>query len=523
MKKVLITAALGAMSLAAERAAAMSWEVLCVKQGPVRGCNKPLRELDPNGGNPGNTRGYPIGVRSIPSKADSAEMSDITGTLNFFSLGFGGQIILRSSAWIGNGPGMDVTVYETTWGNPRCRYNISEAALVEFSQDGVNWITPGTIQTDPHNKRKWNTCHNGSFDISPLMYAQYVRITDQTNPHPCIVGDGNDAFDVDGVVANYELPSTPQTPGTPNPLCNYQQGVASQFVGASGNFPGRGIVPQRQNFANANINEAGFPAEAFTNPSVRDAVSGVFNFWSLGFGGFACFQLPYTVFNGPGEEIYAFETTWQNQPCPNYPEKADVQVSADGVSWSNSIRICKDALGIVGTDPAIDLDSFPGYPAINYIRFTDATNPADFGSGADAYDIDNIYLAQMPPNRPGTPNPQFSCWGDSSNGMNARRAVPAGTSRFIDGGVPEEMYALELTGSSVVSDQLRFKATIAEEGAYSYSVRSATGQEVLQGEFSGALYSTPEQEVSVRQLNNGVYFLTLHSASGRSTVKFLKN
>lgn len=519
MKKLLITAAMGSMALVAERAMSMDWSVLCVKQGPVRGCNLLPRVLDPNGGNPGNTPGYPLGVRSIPSKADSAEMSDASGTMNFFSLGFGGQIVLRSSAWIGNGPGLDVTVYETTWGNPTCRKNVSECALVEFSQDGVNWIAPGTLESGPNGS--WNACHNGSFDISPLMYAQYVRITDRTNPACYLRGDGNDAYDVDGVVANYELPSTPETPGTPGPVCDYRQGVAWQFIGDP--ISGKGIVPQRKNFANANINEPGFPAEAFTNPSVRDAISGVYNFWSLGFGGYACFQLPYAVFNGPGPEIYSFETTWQNQPCPSYPEKADVQVSADGTIWSNAIRICKDALGIAGTDPAIDLDSFPGFPVVNYIRFTDATNPADFGSGADGYDIDNIFLTQMPPNRPGTPNPQFSCWGDSSGGMHARRAVPAGASQFIDGGIPEEMYALELVGSSAVSDQIRFKATIAEEGAYTFSIRSSTGLEIKQGEFKGILYSTPEQEVSVQNLTSGVYFLTLNSPSGRSTVKFLKN
>jgi hypothetical protein len=245
----------------------------------------------------------------------------------------------------------------------------------------------------------------------------------------------------------------------------------------------------------------------------------VYNFWSIGFGGYACFKLPYTLFNGPGSDVYIFESTWQNKPCPSYPEKADVSVSADGITWSAKKLVCKDALGILGSDPAIELTDFgPGFSAINYIRFDDASNPASFGKGADSYDIDNIYFAQGPPNNPGTPDPNFSC----DNSTSARRAVPSGAATFIDGGVPEEMFALEIVGSNIVTDKLSFQATIAEAGPYTYSVRSSTGQEVLNGEFVGALYETPVSEISTARLNKGVYFLTLTSAMGKETVKFLK-
>jgi len=495
----------------------MSWEVVCIKQGPARGYV--AGHLKPGGvaktprvliasceGVPCWTstpvNGYPIPPRSVPGKARVADQSDAPGEMNFISLGFGGQIVMRSSSWIGNGPGNDLTVFETTWGNPACRTADSEQALVEVSEDGVNWVTPGSVTTGPWGS--YNTCYNGSFDISPLMKAQYVRITDRTNPSWGVQGDGDDAYDVDGIVANYELPPTlGMPPSAPN--CGYEQGVASQYVGAAGNFPGRGIVGQRKNFANANLNEAGFPMAAFSDPSLRDAVSGVYNFWSLGFGGYACFRLPYTLFNGPGSDIYSFETTWQNQPCPSYPEKANVSVSVDGVNWSSPVMICKDALGIPGTSPAIDLAAFgPGFGVVNYIRYQDATNPADFGGGADGYDIDNIAFAQMPPPPVGFPNPNFSC----TTAQTIRQAFPVGSATFKDGGVPEEMWALELVGGNMVSDKISFQATIAEEGGYSYSIRSATGQEVMNGDFAGSLYSTPVAEVSVSNLNNGVYFLT---------------
>jgi len=85
------------------------------------------------------------------------------------------------------------------------------------------------------------------------------------------------------------------------------------------------------------------------------------------------------------------------------------------------------------------------------------------------------------------------------------------------------MFALEIVGGNLVSDKISFTATIAEEGGYTYSIRSATGQEVMSGEFAGTLFSTPVAEIATSKLNNGVYFLTLTSATGKETVKFVKN
>jgi hypothetical protein len=539
MKKLITTAAIGVLSIAAQSAQATTWEVLCVKQGPARGFDSrsvrpgksamPTRALLPGAGNPGNTAGYPIGARSIPGKAAVAEMSDLSGAMNFFSLGFGGQIVLRSSDWFCNGQGADVTLYETTWGNPRCRPSNSEQALVEFSEDGFNWVTPGVTPGSVGTAVNglgglYNTCYNGSFDITPLIKAQYVRITDRTNPDWKVGGDGVDAYDVDGITVNFT--DCGQAP--PPVVCEFRQGVASQFATGPypytldpANTPGRGIAAQRRDISKANINEAGFPAGAFANPGLRDSGpnSGSYNFWSIGFGGYACLRLPYTVFDGPGDDIYSFETTWNNQPCPNYNEKARVMVSADGINWSSPVTICKDALSIVGSSPAIDLAAFgPGFGIVNYIRFEDASSPSDFGGGADGYDMDNIAIAQMPPVEPSMPAP-FSC----DNAINVRQSFPQGVNNFMEGGVPEEMFALELVGASIVSDKISFRATIAEEGGYTYSVRSSTGQEVLSGSFDGNLFETPVAEIATGKLNNGVYFLTLTSATGRETVKFIKN
>lgn len=506
-----------------------TWEVLCVKQGPARGFDArslrpgrlalPLRSLDPSITTMINTSGYPVGARSVPSKALVSEQSDMSGAMNFFSLGFGGQIVMRYSEWVTNGPGNDFTLFETTWGNPRCRPTNSEQALVEISQDGVNWITPGTLTNGLGGV--YNTCYNGSFDITPFQSIQFVRITDRTNPAWNVGGDGVDAYDVDGINVNYSLPPTESIPRSP--ICGYEQGVASQFVGAAGNFPGRGIVAQRKDFSKANINESGFTLAELSNPGLRDSGpgSGQYNFWSLGFGGWACLQLPYTVFDGPGAEFYSFETTWNNQPCPSYPEKANVSVSVDGVNWSSTVQICKDAIGIPGTSAAIDLSSFgPGFSIVNFIKFQDATNRSDFGNGADGYDMDNIWIAQSPPPSPAESPRGFSC--DNTN--NARRALPeTATTTYMDGGIPEEMFPLEIVGGTMVNDNINFLATIAEEGGYYFTIRNNQGQTMTQGQLIGDLFETPTQEVNVSNLPNGVYFLTLTSNGSRETVKFIKN
>jgi hypothetical protein len=529
MKKIL--SILAVVFLSTQFAQALTWEVMCVKQGPARGYDsrslrpgrtpKPIRVLTPSPtpptwSLPTPQTGYPVPARSVPSKALVSEQSDITGDMNFFSLGFGGQIVLRSDEWVSNGPGNDLTVFETTWGDPNCRPTNSEQALVELSEDGINWITPGALTVGPGGS--YNACYNGSFDITPLTKIQYIRITDRTNPAWNVQGDGVDGYDVDGITVNYALPPSFNTPTSP--VCGYQQGVASQYVGASGNFPGRGIAAQRKDFSKANINEVGFPVAALSNPSLRDATSGTYNFWSMGFGGWACLQLPYTVFDGPGAEFYSFETTWQNKPCPSYPEKANVSVSVDGVNWSEKVLICKDALGIAGTSNAIDLASFgPGFTVVNYIKFEDATNPSDFGGGADGYDMDNIIISQLPPPTPGQSPIGFSC----DNVTNVRRAFPEGNMTFIDGGVPEEMFPLEIVNGSVVSDKITFLSTIAEEGGYKFTIRNTQGQTMTEGTLNGTLYDTPTQEVSVNSFPNGVYFLTLTSNGSKETVKFLKN
>ena len=90
----------------------------------------------------------------------------ITGT--FFSLGFGGNVVLGFDDFIVNTPGDDITVFEVTGGSSYPE----EDATVEASQDGASWTMLGTVTRD------------GSVDLGAMPWAKFVRIIDISDPAP---------------------------------------------------------------------------------------------------------------------------------------------------------------------------------------------------------------------------------------------------------------------------------------------------------------------------------------------------
>ncbi|MCX8008610.1 MAG: fibronectin type III domain-containing protein [Patescibacteria group bacterium] len=118
-------------------------------------------------------------ARSNPQAAvGPAENSNLDGL--FFSLGFGGNIVLRFDNGVRDG----VIVVESTWPNYP-----DERARVEVSQDGTNWVLAGTVVQD------------GQVGMPDgIACVNYVRITDISNPNdfPDDIADG---YDVDGVRA----------------------------------------------------------------------------------------------------------------------------------------------------------------------------------------------------------------------------------------------------------------------------------------------------------------------------------
>ena len=115
----------------------------------------------------------------VAETAGAASDTPIIGS--FYSLGFGGSLILRFDNLIENGTGDDLRIYEVTGG-----VYPDEKATIEASQDGVTWVVLGTATRDE------------DFDLGSLEWASYVRITDTTAGTFEPAADG---FDLDAVKA----------------------------------------------------------------------------------------------------------------------------------------------------------------------------------------------------------------------------------------------------------------------------------------------------------------------------------
>ena len=102
---------------------------------------------------------------------------------SFYSLGFGGWVVLEFENSIVNGAGDDLRVYEVTGGSS---YPL-ELVKVEASVDGAVWYPLGTVTKD------------GSVNLGDLECAHYVKLTDISNP--TIHRSDGDGYDLDAVEA----------------------------------------------------------------------------------------------------------------------------------------------------------------------------------------------------------------------------------------------------------------------------------------------------------------------------------
>jgi hypothetical protein len=131
--------------------------------------------------------GSPVDAdRSNPDLAKGApENTNLPGS--FYSLGFGGYVIVEINAGIYNRPGNDLRVVETTYWAWGCQ-RYTERARIFISADNVNWTDKGEI------------CQDGEIDIWPLQCVRYVKIVDTSVPETFVnepvLADG---FDLDGI------------------------------------------------------------------------------------------------------------------------------------------------------------------------------------------------------------------------------------------------------------------------------------------------------------------------------------
>jgi hypothetical protein len=127
-------------------------------------------------------------ARSIPEQglAYDSEQSESS----FFSLGFGGWIIVEFDCPITNGEGNDIQVVEDTWGS----YPL-ETAEIYASQDGSSWIDLG--EADNTNNAGIHTI--SEFDLNGLDWATYIKVVDTTDS--ALHNNTADGYDLNAVLA----------------------------------------------------------------------------------------------------------------------------------------------------------------------------------------------------------------------------------------------------------------------------------------------------------------------------------
>lgn len=403
-------------------------------------------------------------ARSNTALALTPQKNDASGSINFFSLGFGGSITLKSTCPVKNGSGNDITVWETTFGTVSVN-NLSERARVYASQDGINYYLMGTATYD------------GSFDLQSagLAQASYFRIVDATS---AISGQSAsaDGYDVDGieVLNGYSGETTPAPIelGAATSVCNFSQGKMKN----------NGSISASRSLAS---NALGLPQNDQT-----------INFVSLGFGGEICLKFDFAVFDGPGGELKLVETTFGNSACSSYPEKAQVSVSFDGQNWNLLGEFCQDQ------DQPIDITA--ANSGIQYVKIKDVSNPANFSSGfADGFDVDALVaISSFTGNEP--------CAGNS----NGRRDV----NLYDETSVPDEALPLSILPSA---DGLQLQFSRQSKQAQ-IEIRNAMGQLMESRVSTGVEWETELVPLSGHNLKPGVYFASVVQNGQRETVRFLR-
>lgn len=290
-------------------------------------------------------------LRSNPDNclgiAQASDVYTIDSSSNFVALGFGGELVAIFRNPVKNIEGMDLKVHETTFGTPPCK-RYPEKIMLFASQDGCNWIYLG------------EGCQDAEFDLGELNWAQYIKVIDispRGNFDPFGTCDGYDIDAIEGYVADTNAIPTQLIPNSAQRVINFQQGLRKN---------GTAVTLSRSN-----------PINSLGLPQGTDIV----NFVSLGFGGQLTLKFDFVVFNNEGFDFQITETTYGNPECSQYPEKAVIEISLDGINWNS--------LGIVCLDAVIDMNPIPYF---QYIRITDKSPKTMFSGTADGYDVDGVFL-----------------------------------------------------------------------------------------------------------------------------------
>ena len=442
----------------------------------------------------------PVPARGISGNALGAPQNDDGGTINFVSLGFGGSITLAFSQPFGDGEGIDLSISETSFGNPSCGA-YPEYADVFVSQDGCNWVQVAD-----------NQCHNFDVELPDnISWGLYVRIVDASNPASFKGND--DAYDVDGVTAYYLSSVVPSSGSDVYPV------AFSDYI--VGNLKGPGATNTNTPATNRKN-----PNNAIGSPSTSDA-SGAIVFTSLGLDnpstsaieGQITLRFDYTIFDRPGADITVYETTWGDKftstNCANYPEIAEFWGSNDGVNWTllnadptnEPAEAYKGGPGRLCRDGFLDISSMPetgGARTLRYVRIFDKSIRAgNFPNSADGYDVD---------------------------GLVAKKGCPTtgsgGKMGYVDQvNTPDEdpgMFFADVFPNPATDYITVSLETAAEEQAYRINVIDVTGRVVMTSSLTAGASAFVNHSMAVSELPSGVYVVVVEGNSYKTMQKMIK-
>lgn len=407
------------------------------------------------------------------------EVSNNSSSVEFVSLGFGGELVLEFASPICNQAGNDLRVYETSYGSPSCAAWPEKALVYARQNDCQSWIMISPAA---------GICQNADLDLGVLSWAKYIKIEDITNPTLNVFLSVNqDGFDVDAVEGFSTCDGGAITAGgeySPNAVTALSQGLRKN------NTP----VP-----ANRSIQSRMLGA-----PQMSDASTPAANypFFALGYGGSTTLKFPYTILNVAGADVQVFETTFGDNPsrsCASYPEKAAFEGSADGITWFNldAVVTADDNGNILCRDGKLEIPASEA--GINYIRITDVTVP--FGAGStDAYDIDGIVgLGQ--------------CATSTIGGSR----IEATESEIGEGEYGVEVYPNP--ASDIVSISVN---SINNKDNYTVNVVDVMGR-VISSEVVNNTTGNFVRNVNISTLPAGIYMITVESNGTREITKLVKN
>ncbi|MBU1083322.1 hypothetical protein KKE14_02715, partial [Patescibacteria group bacterium] len=382
-----------------------------------------------------------------PVAPDRSDSNALLGAPDgsFFSLGTEGTVTVSFDGYVLNTEGNDLSFHEITYG--REGYP-EETALVEVSQDGVQWFAIGSA-----NNHDVDGISYLDFDSTGLPWIMYVRLTDTTNF--ALHSNDADGYDIDAIdattiICNYvEIEKT----GTYDSITNqidYQidwnivgTGIAydvkivdtipgaTEYVSAdltptsivgdvitwelgdltaptSGTIhlivaltSGTGVDPWADSVMSFMqgfrwngtpvLPERSDPTEALNEAERNDTM----NFVSLGFGdedgrGELVLGFDNYIINGAGADIEVVETSFGDPSEGSYPETANVYASKDNSTWTFLKEIILD-------DDAIDLGSLDW---ARYVKLVDVSDKSNFGDGSttDGFDVDGVQALNSLPN-----------------------------------------------------------------------------------------------------------------------------